>query len=122
VAAVLVDGLPELTLDPAAARLFEAALPQLSLSLDRAPCTVICLDEPRAPWLQRWLGRDRSGALAHHAALQIELRRERWIEQDGELRGYQAQARLIKSRWARSGQSAPVAILFNGSVRAQPTW
>ena len=56
------------------------------------------------------------------AALHIEMQRERWLQQAGELTGYQAQARLLKSRWVYGIRSAPVAVLFNGTVKAQGTW
>jgi recombination protein RecA len=117
---LLVDGLADLLRDRAAARYFDAALPQLGLMLKTLPCAVIFLDEARPPWL-RWLKLD-SSAIAHVAALHVELKREIWLERDRELVGYRAQAQVIKSRWARAGQTVPVEIIFNGTVRARETW
>jgi hypothetical protein len=117
--AVVVDGVADLLKDRAAARYFDAALPQLSVMLKALPCAVIFLDEPQPPWL-RWL-RLGSGAIAHCAALHIELKRERWLERDGALVGYEAQAQVVRSRWARGGQ-ALVAVEFNGTVKARETW
>ena len=117
---LLVDGLPELLRDRTAARYFDAALPQLKLALTPLPCAVIFLDEVRPPWL-RWL-KLNSSAIAHCAALHVDLKREQWVKYDERLAGYRAQAQVVKSRWARAGQIAPVEILFNGTVKARETW
>ncbi len=118
---LLLDSLPDLRSDPAAARYFDQLLPQLSMFLKSAGCALIILDEPQPPWLE-WLPVTRSSAIYHYAALHVELRRERWIESEGELRGYQAQARIVKSQRGRPGQVAPIAIEFNETVRARDTW
>jgi hypothetical protein len=117
---LLVDSLADLAADRASTQYFDALLPQLGMLLARTPCALVFLDEPRPPWL-RWLGM-RSSAIAHTAALHVELKRETWLEKEGELYGYRAQAQVIKSRWARSLQKAPVEIHFNGTVKARTTW
>ena len=123
--AVLIDGAADLSGERAAARYFDAALPQLRLALAALPCAVIFLDEPQPPW-RRWLGwasaAGERSALAQCAALSIELKHEQWLERDGELAGYRSQAQVRKSRWARGGQSAAIEIVFNGTVRARGTW
>ncbi len=119
--AILLDGLPDLRTDPAAARYFDHLLPQLCLFLKATGCALIILDELQPPWLQ-WLTGIRSNAIQHCAALQIELRREHWIESKGELRGYQAEAHILKSQRTRPGQVARIAIEFNATVRARDTW
>ena len=40
----------------------------------------------------------------------------------GELTGYEARATLLRSRWRPDHPNAPVAIIFNGTVRARDTW
>ena len=117
---LLVDGLADLLRDRAAARYFDAVLPELKVALAQLPCAVIFLDEAQPPWL-RWFKLD-SSAIAHCAGLHVELRREQWLERQRELVGYRAQAQVVKSRWARSGQTAPVEIIFNGTVHALETW
>ena len=118
--AVVVDGIADLLRDRKAVRYFDAALPQLSVMLKALPCAVIFLDEPQPPWL-RWL-RLGSGAIAHYAALHVDLKHERWLERAGTLVGYEAQAQVVRSRWARGGQTTPVAVEFNGTVKARETW
>ncbi|HEY3341710.1 MAG TPA: hypothetical protein VGK81_06815, partial [Anaerolineae bacterium] len=117
---LLVDGLGDLLRDRATARYFDSALPELKMMLAGLSCAVIFVDEVRPPWL-RHLKLD-SSAILHSAALHVELRRERWIERERELIGYGALAQVVKTRWGRSGQTAPVEIIFNGTVRARDTW
>ncbi|HEY3341191.1 MAG TPA: hypothetical protein VGK81_04195 [Anaerolineae bacterium] len=117
---LVVDGLPDLLRDAAVARRFDAALPELQVMLASLPCAVIFMDEPRAPWL-RWL-RLGSSAIAHCAALHVDLKREQWLERRRELIGYRAQAQVMKSRWARSGQTAPVEIVFDGANHTRGSW
>jgi len=119
--AILLDSLPDLRTDPVAARYFDHLLPQLCLLLKATGCALIILDELQAPWLQ-WLAGTRSSAIQHCAALHVELRRERWIESEGELRGYQAEAHILKSQRTRPGQVAHIAIEFNETVHARDTW
>lgn len=125
---LLIDGLADLLRDHNIRRMFDTALPQLAVALKRLPCAVICLDEPRPPWL-RWL-RLPSSAIAHYAALHVELKREKWLQDPqnnahahpGSIMGYLAQAHIVQSEWARAGQTTPIAIEFNGTVKARDTW
>jgi hypothetical protein len=118
--ALLVDNLADLAAAPAALRRLDTLLNRAPQLL-RGGCALIVLDDPHAPWL-RWLNLDYSHRVRWCAALHIEMQRERWLKADGQLVGYQAQARLLKSRWVYSIRSAPVAIEFNGTVKAATTW
>jgi hypothetical protein len=119
--AVVVDGLVELGADPAVLRHLNATLGRLQQALRLANCALVLLDEPKAPWA-RWLHLDSSAAVRWAAALHVEMQREQWLRRDGELAGYRAQARLLKSRWVYGIRSAPVEILFNGTVQARESW
>ncbi len=121
VRAILVDSLADLIADANHRRYLDEALPQVNLLLSHVECALIFLDEAYPLW-RRWLSGHASNLMGYHAALHIELQRERWLEESGELRGYQAQARVIRNRWARSGQAVSIAIEFNGTVRARDTW
>ncbi len=108
---ILVDSLPDLLVDPSAARAFEQMLPQVNLALKAAPIAVILLDEPQPPWLSplpNWINR----AALHYEALHIELAREVWLQVEDELVGYRAQARICKRRGAGTGQSVSITIEF----------
>ena len=119
--AILVDSLPDLMVDMHTTRAFEQSMPQVNLALKRAGCTLILLDEIQPPWLPALSGWT-SRAVAHYAALHIELVREGWIESGGELVGYRAQARVVKRRGPGRGQSAPIAIEFGEAVQSRETW
>jgi recombination protein RecA len=119
--AVVVDSLADLATDRATLRQVNAVLGKLQQIL-RATCsTLILLDDPRPPWL-RWLNLDSSNQVRWCAALHIEMQREQWMHQNNVVVGYRAQARLLKSRWVYGLRSAPVEIVFNGTVRARETW
>jgi RecA/RadA recombinase len=92
--------------------------PQLAGLAARSGCAVIALDEARSAWQRLF----RDNAIQQNSALHIELKREAWLERDGELTGYRARAEVVKSRWARGQQSALIAIEFNGTVQARDTW
>ncbi len=104
------------------ARQLGMELYKLAHLLRDSGCGLLLLDEPSPPWL-RWLRLDRSWPARQVAALHIELRRERWLTTAaGELAGYQADAHVLKSRWATGGRRASVDVQFNGTVKARSTW
>lgn len=119
--ALVVDSLADLARNNDALRTFNAMLPRLQQMIRSSGCALVVLDEPHAPWL-RWLNLDGSSQVRGAAALHIEMQREQWLHQDGDLIGYQAQARLLKSRWAYGIRSARVEIVFNGTIKARDTW
>ncbi len=121
VRAILVDGLFDLRVDRESALALEERMPQVNLALKSAPCALVLLDEPQPIW-QPWLPGSTSRAVSHYAALRIELAHAGWIETGGELAGYRAHARLVKSRGPRGGSVASIAIEFHQTVRARETW
>lgn len=121
VRAVVLDGLPDLQADRKGMADLHANLGKFQRILRASGAVLVVLDEPQPPWL-RWLNLDGSRAVRAAAALHIEMQRERWLRQGGVMVGYRAQARLLKSRWVYELRSAPVELVFNGTVRAQETW
>ncbi len=119
--AVVVDSLTEWQANDAVRRHLYASLGRLQTQLRSSQCALVFLDDPSPPW-RRWFYLDQSGRVRWRAALHIEMRREQWVDYGGELSGYSARARLIKSRWVYGLRSAPVEILFNGTVKAAGTW
>ncbi len=121
VSAILVDSLAEITSEASEARYLAANLGKLGRLLDRSGCLVMWIDEPQPAWL-RLFNWDRGAALRQHAALHLAFQQEEWFQQAKGLAGYEAQVRVLKSRWARAGASTTIRIAFNGVVRAQTTW
>ena len=122
---ILVDSLSELAMDRALLRRFHASLDALNNFLRQSGCGLILIDDPSPPW-HRWAATgwllDPGWPVQQKAMLHIEMRRERWLRQAGELVGYQAQARVLTSRWRHDARGAPIEIRFNGTVEARPSW
>ncbi len=119
--AVVIDCLPDWLTNRAVSRRLYASLGRLQTQLRVAQCALLMLDDPSPPW-RRWLNLDKSGRVRWNAALHIEMRREQWLTESGVLKGYRAQARLLKSQWVYGFPSAPMEIRFNGTVKARETW
>ena len=118
---ILIDSLPDLLAHPQGGHRAQQMTDQLVNRLRESRCALILLDEFAPGWL-RWLRPESHSPLAQQAALHIALRRERWIYGNGQITGYEAEAALLRSRWAASGRTTRIAITFNGVVRAQATW
>ncbi|MBP7961469.1 MAG: hypothetical protein KBG20_03865 [Caldilineaceae bacterium] len=116
---LFVDSLADLP--PHMVARWAQGLDGLALVLREENCALLCVDEPAPPW-RRWLNLDPGVPLRRRAALHLEMQRERWLIQDGDLVGYQAQARLRYSRWRPGHATAPVSIHFNGTVKAAVSW
>jgi hypothetical protein len=122
---VLVDSLVELMADRPTARRLNATLGLIDHTLREAGCALLFIDDPAPPWnrwaLTGWLV-NRNWPVIQRSSLHVECRRERWLRQEGDLVGYQAEARVLRSRWAHGQPVAPVEIRFNGTVQAHSTW
>lgn len=119
---VVVNSLSDLTQDRAVTHRLQADLGRLVHALRATQSALLLLDDPTAAWL-RWLNLDAASRIRHFAALHLEMQLEQWLTRpDGELCGYQARAKLHKSRWATPGRTAALAVEFNGTVKARPTW
>lgn len=119
--AVVVDSLADLAGHRTGLHALNGALGKLLQRLRTCGAALIFLDEPHPFWL-RWFNLDAASQVRWCAALHVEMQREHWLRRDGAVVGYQAQARLLKSRWVYGLRSAGVEIVFNGAVRAQNTW
>ncbi len=121
VRAILLDHLSILRSDQRSWKLFSATLAQMNALLKNSNCAIIFLDESSAPL--RSIQNDHTrNELGHSIALHLDLQRVRWIQEAGELRGYQARVCVLRNRFGHVGQSALIAIEINGTVRARKTW
>lgn len=82
------------------------ALSRLTTLLAETQTAVVFLADPE----------QFSQALAHAAAVRLNIRRERWLTRGGDVRGYEGQTELVKNRLGRTG-TARIRITFNGTVR-----
>ncbi|MDW8319327.1 MAG: hypothetical protein RMN53_15965 [Anaerolineae bacterium] len=83
-----------------------AALERLRTLAAQGVTAVIFLVDPRWP----------CPPLAGVAALRLALRREEWLTEGRDVRGYTAQVAVVKHKLGRSGAVVPIRITFNGSV------
>jgi hypothetical protein len=56
-------------------------------------------------------------ALAHYAAVRLQVVRERWLKHHGDIRGYKARVEVLKNRLGPAGRTVTLNIEFNGTVR-----
>lgn len=123
---ILIDGLSNLARAYRAIRALDKKAKLLLRALDEGGCALLFVDEPAPPW-QRWFNLDSSRTIRHHAALHIELRHEQWLYRShpvagGQLTGYQAVAKIRKSKWTSAGETASISVEFNGTVKARETY
>ena len=122
---VLVDSLVDVMVDRTAARQLVGALGRLTYTLRATGAGALFVDDPGPPWqrwpISSWL-LSRSWPVRQQAALWIDIRHERWLQEEGVLRGYAALARVERSRWRHDRPRVPLEIRFNGTVKAHATW
>jgi RecA/RadA recombinase len=58
----------------------------------------------------------RGTPLAHHAALRLGVRREKWLKVHGDVRGFQSRVEVLKNRLGTLGRSATIAIELPGAA------
>lgn len=56
-------------------------------------------------------------ALAHSAAIRLQVVHEKWLYHYQDVRGYEARVKVLKNKLGPTGRTAPIAIEFNGTVR-----
>lgn len=108
--AMVVDILDLFWSDPEAAQHLAVLLNRLAAPLARAGTLLLFLHEAGTP-------SPALSALAHYASVRLQLARGRWIERHGDVRGYEAQVRILKNRMGPAGRAVTIAIQFNGTVR-----
>jgi hypothetical protein len=118
---VVVDNWSELLDEPGARQALVNGVRRLPPLLRAANCGVVFIDEINPAW-KRWLWRDGRTELYRQMAVHIELQREQWLAYNDHLNGYRAQVTLHRSRWSPNGGKVAIEVVFNGTVRAAPTW
>jgi hypothetical protein len=117
---LVVDGLSALLAEPSSATAFTTAMRRLPPLLRAAGCAMVLLDDPYPLW-QQWLRRNVRRDAWQSVAVHLELHRERWVTYQDDLVGYQTRIEVRRSRWAATGATVMLEILFNGSVQGR-TW
>jgi recombination protein RecA len=110
-AALVFDALDFLWTDPIAAPLLAATLNRLPAPLARSGTALLVLHESPAD------SSPALSALAHYAAVRLQVVRDRWLRRHGDIRGYEARVGVVKNQLGPSGRTVPISIEFNGTVR-----
>jgi recombination protein RecA len=116
VAALVFDALDFLWTDPEAASLLAATLNRLPAALSRAGTILLVLHEA-ASGDPPTGGSPALSALAHYAAVRLQVVRERWVHHHRDIRGYEARVEVLKNRLGPAGRTVKLTIEFNGTVR-----
>lgn len=111
--ALVFDAFDFLWTDPQAAAQLAAVLNRLPSALARSGTVLLVLRESStgtSPALS---------ALAHYAAVRLQVVRERWLGHHGDVRGYAARVEVLKNRAAPGPLpgAVTISIEFNGTVR-----
>jgi recombination protein RecA len=107
-AALVFDAMDDLVSDSHAAPQLAACFHRLSAPLSRSGTVLLFLHaSSEAP---------ASVAVAHHAAVRLQVVRERWLDRHGDIRGYEARVEVLKNRFGPSGRAVTLTIEFNGTV------
>jgi recombination protein RecA len=107
--ALVFDALDDLWIDAGAAEQVGAFLSRLPAPLAHSGQVLLFVHAQAA----------QATPLAHAAALRLQIRRERWLRQHGDVRGYEARVEVLKNRLGPSGRSATLTIEFNGTVQGE---
>ena len=114
--ALVFDALDFLWTDAQAANLLAATLNRLPVALSRSGTILLVLHESPSGSPAAGDGPALS-ALAHHAAVRLQVVRERWLPNYQDVRGYEARVGIQKNRLGPAGRTVLLKIEFNGTVR-----
>ena len=109
-AALVFDTLDFLWTDSSAASLLAATLNRLPAPLARSGTVLLILHESPAG------SSPALSTLAHCATVRLQVVRERWLHQHGDIRGYKARVEVLKNRLGSASRKVTIAIEFNGTV------
>ncbi len=134
--ALVFEALDFLWTDPQAASFLASTFNRLPAALARSGTVLLVLHESATDGLptnspptgQSPAGNSLTGnsptgnspalsALAHYAAVRLQVVREHWLEHHGDIRGYKARVEVLKNRLGPAGRTVTLDIEFNGTVR-----
>ena len=114
--ALVFDALDFLWTDAESAHLLAATLNRLPVALSHSGTILLVLHESPSGSLPVDGGPALS-VLAHHAAVRLQVVRERWLPNHKDVRGYEARVGIQKNRLGPAGRTVLLKIEFNGTVR-----
>jgi hypothetical protein len=127
---LVFDALDFLWTDLKAAHLLAATFNRLPAALAGSGTILLVLHEPPIahPFTGRFLtgssaagslpagGSPALSALAHYAAVRLQVVREDWVPVHDDIRGYNARVEVLKNQLGPAGRAVNLLIKFNGTV------
>lgn len=92
--------------------ILSVSLSKLLPTLAKSPCAAIFLTSLPTPLADFALP---------HATVRLLFEKERWLNKGHDIRGYEAQIRILTNKLGPAGRSAKVSITFNGVVKGDST-
>lgn len=118
---LVFDAVTDLLAAPGQAPALAGLLAQFPAALSRSPCAALFLTPLHFGSAMSPANYPPDFALPHLASLRLALKKERWLTQRRDVRGYQASVQILKNKFGPAGQSARLSIIFNGTVRGDGT-
>ena len=118
---VVFDSVSDLLAVPQGGHTLSAALRQLPPILTQSSCALVFLTSLKFGNAMSSANYPSGFALPHYATLRLQLKKEKWLYKQSDVRGYQARVLVLKNQLGKAGQSAKIAITFNGVVRGDST-
>jgi hypothetical protein len=116
---IIFDAVPDMLGSPSPAAL-AVLMTGLPVTLAQSSTALLCLTPLRFGGAMSTANYPVGLPLPPLATLRLELRKERWLYRDHDVRGYQAQVLVLKNKLGRAGQRTRLSITFNGTVRGTP--
>ncbi len=121
VGVLVFDAVAQLLADSHSARTLSTTLRHLPQLLTKSPCAPIFLTPLRCGDPLSNANYPPDFTLPHFSSVRLLLEKERWLQKGQDVRGYQARVVVLKNKLGAAGQSASIAITFNGVVRGDST-
>lgn len=118
---LVFDDVSRLLAEPRQAPAQAASLHQLPPILAQSHCAAVFLTPLHAGDAMSPANYPAGCPLPHYAGVRLLIQKERWLRRGRDIRGYRARVRVLKNKLGAAGQSAAIAITFNGVVRGDGT-
>lgn len=89
---------------------------RLQTALRRSSCVLLALTPLHEPGHDLRACYPSGYALLQLATIRLWIQKEKWLYQQNDIKGYQSRVTVAKNKLAQAGQTAVIAVTFNGTV------
>ena len=90
---------------------------RLQIALHRSSCVVLALTPLHEPGSDLRASYPSDYVLMQLATIRIWVQKEKWLYHRGDIKGYQSRVTVAKNKLAQAGETAVIAVTFNGTVK-----